>query len=199
MAVRAGLSRAEVVALRLYTSCAYDAINAPLRSANRTTPYPYPATAMFIKQGIEKLRALNAPDVPRVAPTAEQARPLRLWRGLQNVRLCRNQLMHEGATELAPLSFTSDVGVAARFAQSRTALLLVVNARGSYLQRGVSLRFLSMLPQEDEFVYPPCTYLRPTGRTALIELGELGEGPVVPDGEGPLHWEVVEVETVFGS
>ena len=90
-----------------------------------------------------------------------------------------------------------------RAAQSRTALLLVVNhGAAPYLQRGVSLRFLSLLPQEDEIVYPPCTYLRPTGRTALIELGEvseLGDGSRAARGGETLRWEVVEVETVFGS
>ena len=192
-AVRAGLSRAEVVALRLYTSAAFDAINAPLRSFDRTEPYPYPATVMFIKQGIEKLRALNAPDVVESEAATEKG-PARLWRGMQNVRVCRNQLMHEGATELAPLSFTTNIGVAAGFAQSRTALLLLVNPNGPYLQQGVSLRFLSLIPQEDEIVYPPCTYLRPTGRTALIELGDASVTGV--DG---LRLEVVEMETVFGS
>ena len=97
--VKAGLSAAEVVALRLYTSSAYKAINAPLRDKARTTPHPFAATVVFLTQGIEKLRAVHAPG----ADASSLPRPRRLWRGLQNVQLeNRLERMRDGGTELAP-------------------------------------------------------------------------------------------------
>ena len=59
------------------------------------------------------------------------------------------RLRQTGGTELAPLSTTPDMAVAARFSTSHHALLFVVST-SSFMQRGASLDFLSCLPQERE-------------------------------------------------
>jgi hypothetical protein len=59
----ADLEEAEVVALRLYTTSAFQSINRPLRDQARmksSRPHPLPVTVMFIVQGIKKLRAIDA-------------------------------------------------------------------------------------------------------------------------------------------
>ena len=55
--------------------------------------------------------------------------------------------------------------------------------------RGASLRWLSTMPHEREYLYPPCTYLKPTGRSARLEL----------DDGGACTCTVVEVTAVFGG
>ena len=94
--------------------------------------------------------------------------------------------MRIGGTELAPLSTTPDLSTAARFSTGREAFLFLVTAR-SFMQRGAELSYLSCLPQEREVCYPPCTYLKPTGRTQRLEL------------PGELRCVVVEVTPHVGS
>ena len=86
-----------------------------------------------------------------------------------------DELRQAGGTELAPLSTTPDMALAARFAAGRAALLFAVcttDASGaeSFMLRGASLQWLSTMPHEREVLYPPCTYLKPTGRTSELEL-----------------------------
>ena len=57
---KAGLSRAHVLALRLYTTEAFRIINNPLRDQERYRkgkPHPLPATVVFLREGIKRLRA----------------------------------------------------------------------------------------------------------------------------------------------
>ena len=93
----------------------------------------------------------------------------RLWRGLRNVRAPK-LLMREGGSELAVSSCSPDIRVAARLAHSRTSLLLLVNVEGAFMKRGASLQWLSTMPHEDEYLYPPCTYIQPTGRQQSIQV-----------------------------
>ena len=88
---------------------------------------------------------------------------------MRNVR-APDELVRSGGTELAPLSFTPDLKVAAGFAAARTSLLLVINTDVSFMQRGAALQWLSTAPFEQEYLLPPCTYLEPTGRKQIIEL-----------------------------
>eukprot|EP00282_Hemiselmis_andersenii_P007920 CAMPEP_0114112854 /NCGR_PEP_ID=MMETSP0043_2-20121206/2603_1 /TAXON_ID=464988 /ORGANISM="Hemiselmis andersenii, Strain CCMP644" /LENGTH=689 /DNA_ID=CAMNT_0001204969 /DNA_START=9 /DNA_END=2074 /DNA_ORIENTATION=+ len=65
---QAGLSRVEVVALRLYTTMAFKFMNSPLRDdgrAARGEPCLLAVTTYFAEQGIKKLRKLNAPEIKR--------------------------------------------------------------------------------------------------------------------------------------
>jgi len=164
-AVAASLDAAHVVALRYYTSPAFASLNDPLRSGR--TPHPFPATVAFVAEGIRRLRR----------PEAQQPGQ-RLWRGLLNVRA---EMSRAGGTDPAMLSWTPDLKTAASFAAGRTPLLLLARPR-TFMQRGAELQFLSMLPWECEVCYPPCTLLKPTGRTQRVEI------------DRQITWEVVEVE-----
>ena len=121
----------------------------------------------FVAEGIRKLRR----------PEAQQPGQ-RLWRGLLNVRA---EMSRAGGTDPAMLSWTPDLQTAANFAAGRTPLLLLARPR-TFMQRGAELQFLSMLPWECEVCYPPCTLLKPTGRTQRVEI------------DRQITWEVVEVE-----
>ena len=149
--------------MRLYTTqAAYKLINEPLRNIERTTSHPLATTVMFIVHGLLKLRKLEAPDYT-------QPPPPRLWRGMRNVR-APDDLMTKGGTELAHLSFSSDLNLAANFASSRTSLIFMVNSDVSWMQRGISIEWLSTVPSEREYLWPPCTYMKPTGRIKRLEL-----------------------------
>ena len=181
----AGLEEVHVVALRLYTSQAYSSLNEPLRRPNG--PHPFAATIAFVSEGIKRLRTINAPERVWNASShsidVEERGSVRLWRGLCNVR---GEITRMGGTELAPLSCTPDLATAAQFAMSREALLFLVTAK-NFMQRGAALDFLSCLPHEREVCYPPCTYLKPTGRRQQVEL------------PGELRCVVIEVTPHVGS
>ena len=103
-AQKAGLTEAEVVALRLYTTFAYKYMNNPLRDDTRYkkgTPCPLPVSTYFAVQGIKKLRALRA----------ESGEGLILWRGMRNVKIS-DAFMRDGGTELAFMSTTTELEVA---------------------------------------------------------------------------------------
>ena len=54
------------------------------------------------------------------------------------------------------------------------------------MQRGASLQFLSLVPHELEVCYPPCTFLKPTGRVQRVNVSD------------DLACEVIEVEPHLG-
>ena len=55
-----------------------------------------------------------------------------------------------------------------------------------FMSRGADISFLSAFPAEREYLYPPLTYLRPTGRLETVTVGQI-------------TMTVVEVEASFGS
>ena len=67
------------------------------------------------------------------------------------------------------MSTTSDENVAIRYGMSKNSLVFKVVA-SSFMQRGASLKWLSTAPFEEEYLFPPCTYLKPTGRKQDIVL-----------------------------
>ena len=67
------------------------------------------------------------------------------------------------------MSATSDLDVAVRYALSDTPLLFKVTT-SSFMNRGVDLSWCSAFPAEAEFVFPPLTYLEPTGRQEQVDL-----------------------------
>ena len=175
-AVASGLSEAHVLALRAYTSACYKSLNGPLRDQSRTAPHPFPITVFLIADALKKLRA------------GEQAggrANVALWRGMRDMRATA-EFFAEGGSEIAPMSATTDLAVALRYALSAHSLLFKITTR-SFMERGVDLSFLSCFPSEKEHLFPPLTYLRPTGNTQSVTLA---------DGK---EVEVVEVEPTFGT
>ena len=160
-AKKAQLSESHVVALRLYTSPVFRYINDPLRDQHRYEEKKaclLPATTFWADEAIKQLRAINS-DLPLGTPTT-------LWRGMQNRKVDPGFLLR-GGTELAFLSTTSDLHVAVRYSLSRASLFYKVIA-SNFLSAGVDVEWISVFPSEREKVYPPLTFLEPTGRSECL-------------------------------
>jgi hypothetical protein len=159
----AELSEAHVVALRLYTTAAYKSINGPLRDRTRTTTHPLAATVTFLTDAINRLRAVSADG---------NSGSLDLWRGMRNVTTSA-AFEHDGGSEYAPMSTTSEAAVAVAYGASSCSLLFKV-ATSSFMDRGADLTWCSAFPSESEFLFPPLTYLQPTGRREVVDVRVVG-------------------------
>ena len=153
----AHLSEAHLVALRLYSTAAFKVLNGPLREHNRTAPHPLAATIMHLTNAIKKLRSVNTSN--------EESD---LWRGMRNLA-ATDEFEANGGTEAAPMSTTTDVKVAVSYALGERSLLFKIVSAG-FMERGADITFCSAFPNEKECVYPPLTYLRPTGRREHVEV-----------------------------
>ena len=204
----AGLSVAQLVAMRLYTSHSFPAINLPLRK--QTKPHPLPATVMCISEGLKALRALDAESGtaggeeethprptnfanifhfvwPAPKATAERVEKPRkesatvvmeFYRGFTDTQVT-GEFRSNGGTEFAPMSTTTEVEVACGYAirkrETGGALLMKIVTENN-LQRGADVRFLSMFPGEAETLFPPLTFMQPTGKEQVIEFELPGGG-----------------------
>ena len=169
----ARLAEPHVLALRLYTTAAYQSLNNPLRDTNRTEAHPFAATVSFLTDGIKRLRGVD---------TSNEA--LDLWRGVRNVK-ATSAFERDGGAEYAPMSTTADPAIAVNYGRSEATLLLKITTR-SFMDRGADLTFLSAFPGEKEYLFPPLTYLQPTGRREVVPVGSA-------------EFTVVEVEPHFAS
>jgi hypothetical protein len=175
VAVAAGLKKAHVLALRLYTSNSYDRINGPLRGGcSSGNPHPYAATVYYIHSGIMKLRATRA----AAHATAHRT----FWRGLTDMSVAE-EFLKQGGTEMACMSTTEYLAVARKFAKvGKVANPLLIKVESNSLMNcGADISWLSMYPEEAEVLFPPLTFLRPMGK------------PVVEDG-----CTVIVVQPYFG-
>ena len=169
VAQQACLNEAEVVALRLYTMTAFIFTNRPLRDDDRYDagqPCPLAVTTYFALHGTKKLRALSVENGEAT-----------LWRGMRNVEV-GDEFMLRGGTELGFMSTARDVGVAVRYSLGPNRLLLKIVA-SNFMTMGADVKWLSAFPDEEEVLYPPLTYLRPTGRTQVAT--RLALSSVPPD------------------
>ena len=174
----AGLKPEHIAAIRLYSTAAFKSINNPLRDRRRTAPHPLPATVYFLAEAMKRLRTVTA-------GSADAHRTLDLWRGMAQTRFGSSNFFQTGGTELAPMSTTSDAAVAVAYAASARALVFKVRST-SFMDRGADISWCSAFPGEKEFLYPPLTYLKPTGRREVVK-------------EGAAEFEVVEVAPSYGS
>jgi hypothetical protein len=152
----AKLKEEEVAALRFYTSHSFNVLNIPMRDQTRQGPHPLPGIMMNIQSALKKLRALGSED-------ASSKQTVVLWRGMSYMKLPR-EFSADGGTELAPMSTTTDVSVAIRYAikeDTRSALLFRFVTRNN-LERGADVQWLSMFPGESETLFPPLTFLQRT-------------------------------------
>ena len=165
-AQRAMLSEPEVVALRLYTTSVFKWMNTPLRDDKRYTSdksCPLSVATHFADSGIRRLRALEAEnDVQTI-----------LWRGMRQVKV-NDEFMRVGGTELAFMSTTRDLKVAVRYCLSEHALLLRIVVP-SFISMGAELQWLSAFPGEAEVLFPPLTYLKPTGKRDEVSVNHGGK------------------------
>jgi hypothetical protein len=155
---KARLTEAELVAIRLYTTVAYLFMNTPLRDDERHgrgEPCPLAVTTWFAWNGIKKLRALHV-----------DAGETTLWRGMRNLEVA-DAFTQRGGTELAFMSTTRDLSVAVRYCLSPRSLLFKI-VSPNFMSMGADVQWLSAFPGEAEILYPPLTYLMPTGRTQVL-------------------------------
>ena len=98
------------------------------------------------------------------------------WRGMRDLVVTRH-FLESGDGELAPMSATADLDVAVRAARWRRAAARARRCSSActtnIMQRGAQLAFLSVTPHEKEFLYPPLTYLKPTGLTTEITFDDV--------------------------
>lgn len=171
----AGLELHHLLALRLYTTSTYKSINNPMRQTPPELPHPFAATMYYISDALSKLREVQGKD-PKMRNTQ-----LVFWRGMQNLQMTE-EFARTGGTEMACMSTTSSMDVAAEFAESESPLLFKF-VSNSFMSHGADISFLSVYPGEKEVLYPPLTYLRP------IRMSKKRIGGRV--------YDVVEVEPVF--
>ena len=69
------------------------------------------------------------------------------------------------------MSTTSDLKVACQYANSGMPLILKIATSG-FINRGADLAWCSAFPNESEYVFPPLTYLEPTGRKEEVEVND---------------------------
>jgi len=160
----AELGLAHILGLRLYTTSVYLLINRPLRDLARdadggvlmpprmANAHPLPATVAFISDAIKKLRAASA-------ESAGAYERQTLYRGMRNM-FADHEFVERGGTELAPMSTTTDLRVAVKYAASAESLLFEIET-ASFMERGADLSFLSAFPAERELLFLPLTYLKP--------------------------------------
>jgi hypothetical protein len=170
IAQEAGLLEPEVHALRIYTTFAYKKMNDPLRDDARYArhePAPLPVVSQFASDGIKKLRGLRSGSAER---------NIVVWRGMRNMR-ATEAFMRDGGTEPAFMSTTTDPRVAVRYALSPHSLLFKIVAP-NFMAFGAELQWLSAFPAEAEVLFPPLTFLQPTGRTDRVDAVDRDGRPV---------------------
>ena len=146
-------------------------------------PHPLPALVMCISDGLKALRALD--------PESDQATSIiEFYRGFTDMQVTE-EFRNKGGTEYAPMSTTTDVEVACGYAvrkgKTDGALLMKIVTENN-LQRGADLTFLSMYPGEQEILYPPLTFMQPTGRQQEMEFE-------LPNDAGSFKLCIIEVKT----
>jgi protein-L-isoaspartate O-methyltransferase len=150
-AKRGRLRRHHVLALRMYTTSSYVCFNGPLRTDPPARPHPFAASVYFASEAIKKLRAVAAHR-----PDANDR--LVFWRGMKDLTLTM-EFLTNGGTEFACMSTSKSDKVAESFAKSKCPLIFKFETT-SFMTRGADIGFLSVYPGEEEFLYPPLTFLR---------------------------------------
>jgi len=178
-AVTAKLTTPMVLVLRLYCTACFRSINSPLREElSHDKPHPFPVTVYLLNEALKLLRAVEA-------HSSSSHESMVLWRGMRNVTF--DVADWKGGCERAPMSTTRDLDVAIRYSFSARSVLLKVETQ-NFRNRGADVQFLSSFPNEQEVLFPPLTFLRPTGREPFE----------VRVGEPEVAFLCVEVEPSFG-
>ena len=108
-----------------------------------------------LSDGIKKLRAVSAQ-----LPDAHECRVF--WRGMKDLGLDKDAFLEKGGTDFGCVSTTANQSVAvSNFAVGSLPMVFRVVSKGP-MDRGADISFLSVYPREEEYLYPPLTYLRAT-------------------------------------
>ncbi|KAL3932277.1 MAG: hypothetical protein SGPRY_000769 [Prymnesium sp.] len=147
--------------LRVYTTHAFKYINGPLRNSaifgHGKRSHPLPLMVTFLADAIKKLRRVFLSESEQVHEHHKT-----LWRGMRNLEASDDFLAMDGGVEAAPMSTTSDLAVAARYAASKKSLLFKLKVN-NFIQFGADIQWLSAFPLEAEVVREcPCSLATPT-------------------------------------
>ena len=82
------------------------------------------------------------------------------------------------------MSTTTEIKTATEYSISDNSLIFYITTENG-MQRGADIQFLSAFPAEAEVLYPPLTYLQPTGKIQEVKAGGR-------------RFTVVEVEVTVG-
>ena len=116
-------------------------------------------TTCFAFRGIKKLRGLH------------HDAPIQLWRGTRNIESAdSDEFLLHGGTEQAFMSTTRDLRVAVRYCLSQQSVIFKIVTKG-FMEMGADVQWLSAFPGESEILYPPLTYLKPTGSKQVQPAG----------------------------
>ena len=74
--------------------------------------------------------------------------------------------------QVAPMSTTTDLRVATSYSLHGNGSLLLKLKVSNFMQMGANLKWISAFPNEAEVLFPPLTYLHPTGRKQHIVVGK---------------------------
>ena len=194
----AELNIAHVAALRLYTTHCFHSINNPLRDVSSQAPHPFPVTVFFLTDAIKRLRAVHAEskrDGDQKRGSKEGQPMLNLWRGMRNLKT--GATFHlEGGSELAPMSTTSNLAVAVAYGQSADTLLFKIICK-NFMMCGADISYLSCFTNEKEYLFPPLTYLSPTGRPPETVRVQVHDDQSTGSKGKTLKFNVLEVEPVM--
>jgi tetratricopeptide (TPR) repeat protein len=162
---RAGMSAAEVVALRLYTGPMYMKYNAVLRCMAGATAggTSYSATIHLISSGLRKLSRVSEPPAGMV-----------LYRGNGGMALPSGFLEPDeqgfaGGTELGIMSASPNRSVALGFSGLYDGKVLptLFEIEVTKTSFGADISWLSQFEEEQEYCYAPLTHLQLVGEARL--------------------------------
>ena len=182
---KAQLTTAHVAALRMYTTACFRSINEPLRNSERTGAHPFPATVFFLTDAIKRLRAVHV-DCSDIDGSCDSVGTgddvsIDLWRGMKDVVVeSSSEFQANGGSEFAPMSTTSNLDVAVAYGMSQRSLLFKITSK-NFMARGADISYLSCFPGEQEYLFPPLTFVRAPllNRTLIIRL----EQPIAPSAD----------------
>ena len=110
----------------------------------------------MLNEAIKKLRDVEGESV------------VTLWRGLKNMDVkLDSTFLRLGGVEISSMSTTYSLKTALFYSHSRQSVIFRIVTR-SFMERGANLEWISVFPGEEECLFPPCTYLSPTGRTQRV-------------------------------
>jgi hypothetical protein len=96
------------------------------------------------------------------------------------------------------MSTTGDLRVAAHFSAGKESLLFKLTPP-SFMEHGANLQWVSAFPEECEYLYPPLTFLQPTGKKQTVIIKPNDSSPSSPrrarkpGAEVTLTFTIVEV------
>ena len=68
----------------------------------------------------------------------------------------------------SPMSTSDDVQVALNYSKEHKNRVIFKIVTHGFMEQGAPIRWLSAFPGESEYLYPPLTYLQPTGNVELV-------------------------------